>query len=317
MTAVSRALPALLVSLALVAACAGPAPSAGSPSPSAPAPTGASPSASGEPSATPGGSASPSATAEPSASGATRIVRAYFVVSAADGKPGLVPVLREVADTTAVATAAMTALVAGPTARERGSVPNLVTTIPAGTRFLGVTVVNGTATVDLSREFEGGGGSLSLFMRIAQVVYTLTQFSSVTGVRFALDGQLVEMLGGEGIMVDRAIGRSDYRDDVLRPIFLDRPAWGAAFGNPGRVMGLANVFEASFQVAVLDGGGRTLAQETVMATCGTGCWGTFDVTIPYTVDRAGWGTLRAWEPSAKDGSPINVIEYPVWLTPGG
>jgi len=39
------------------------------------------------------------------------------------------------------------------------------------------------------------------------------------------------------------------------------------------------------------------------------------VTIRYAVGKAGWGTLRVFEPSAKDGSPTNTTEYPVWLTP--
>jgi hypothetical protein len=52
-----------------------------------------------------------------------------------------------------------------------------------------------------------------------------------------------------------------------------------------------------------------------MATCGTGCRGTFDVTIPYTVSEAGWGTLRVWEASARDGGAQFVREYPAWLTP--
>ncbi len=54
-----------------------------------------------------------------------------------------------------------------------------------------------------------------------------------------------------------------------------------------------------------------------MATCGSGCRGTFDVTAQYKVTKAQWGTLRAYNPSAKDGSPEDVREYPVWLTPGG
>ena len=53
-----------------------------------------------------------------------------------------------------------------------------------------------------------------------------------------------------------------------------------------------------------------------MATCGTGCRGTFDVTLDYNVSAAQWGTLRVYAGSAKDGSPENVREYPVWLTPG-
>jgi hypothetical protein len=79
--------------------------------------------------------------------------------------------------------------------------------------------------------------------------------------------------------------------------------------------GIANVFEAQFQVQVLDGDGTILADEPVMASCGTGCWGSFKASVPYTVDRAQYGTLRVYEPSAKDGSPINVTEYRVWLTP--
>jgi hypothetical protein len=39
------------------------------------------------------------------------------------------------------------------------------------------------------------------------------------------------------------------------------------------------------------------------------------VTIEYDVAKAQWGTLRVWDGSAKDGSPENVREYPVWLTP--
>ena len=52
-----------------------------------------------------------------------------------------------------------------------------------------------------------------------------------------------------------------------------------------------------------------------MASCGTGCLGTFDETIPYAVPAAGPGTLQVYEPSAVDGSPVNVTDYPVTLSP--
>jgi hypothetical protein len=54
-----------------------------------------------------------------------------------------------------------------------------------------------------------------------------------------------------------------------------------------------------------------------MASCGTGCRGSFDVTVPYTVDQAQTGTLRVWDGSMKDGRPIDVREYPVGLAPAG
>ena len=275
-------------------------PDAASPTPTA-QPTGST-TPSGGPTATPDSTPAPTATV---------IVRAYFLAN-----EHLVPVLREIPRTQAVATAAIRELLAGPNAREQVASPALVTTIPAGTQLLGLSITNGVATIDLSREYETGGGSASMFGRLSQVVYTLTQFSTVDGVLFKLDGQPVTIFGGEGLILDHPVGRADYHDQ-LPAIFVDRPAWGAALGNPGTVTGLANVFEATFRVQLMDAGGAQLADQQVMATCGTGCWGTFSAQLSYTVAKAQWGTLRVLDYSAKDGSPENVTDYPVWLTPIG
>jgi germination protein M len=261
----------------------------------------------------PDGSTSPSDAPSASPAG-TMIVRAYFFLAGPQGSAGIVPVLREIPATTGVAKAAMTALLAGPNAKEGAATPKISTTIPAGTQLLGLSINNGVATVDLSREFESGGGSASVLGRLGQVVYTLTQFPSVKSVLFEVEGREVHAFGGEGAVLDGPVGRSDY-DSVLPNIFVDRPAWGAALGNPGRVSGNANVFEATFRITLLDGSGRQLVDQQAMATCGTGCRGTFGVTIRYDVPKAQWGTLRVWDGSAKDGSPQDVREYPVWLTP--
>jgi germination protein M len=275
------------------------------------------PSASSSPgtSATPTAAATPRPTATPAPSSAgTSVVRAYFVLGSFTDNEGLAPVLREVPQTKAVATAAMRELLAGPDEPELSARPAMYTAIPDGTTLLGISITSGVATVNLSQEFESGGGSASMQARVAQVVYTLTQFPTVTGVRFQLDGVPVTALGGEGIVLDQPVGRDDFRDQ-LPGIFVDRPAWGASLGNPGTVSGEANVFEATFQIELLDAGGRTLAGKTVTATCGTGCWGSFRTSLSYTVVRGQWGTLRVFESSAQDGTPVNVTEYPVWLTP--
>jgi hypothetical protein len=83
------------------------------------------------------------------------------------------------------------------------------------------------------------------------------------------------------------------------------------------VTGTADVFEARFRLQVLDGRRHVLADLPVCATCGTGCRGTFDVTVRYAIATAEWGTLRVFDLSAKDGTPIDVSEIPVWLTPSG
>ena len=120
--------------------------------------------------------------------------------------------------------------------------------------------------------------------------------------------------GREGIVLDGPQRRADF-EEQLPSTFVDRPAFGAAAGNPARISGTSNVFEATFRVALLDGSRKVLVDKMTMATCGSGCRGTFDVTLQYDVPKAQWGTLRVYFGSAKDGSPTDIRDYPVWLTP--
>jgi hypothetical protein len=282
------------------------------PEPSAsPAPTPSAP-PSGSPNASPIGS--PAATPTPTPTPATTeimIVRAYYVLGGGVGVEGLVPTLRELPRTAGVARAAMESLLKG-----EGLTDRLSSAIPAGTRLLGLSVRDGIATVDLSREFETGGGSASMTYRLGQVVYTLTQFPTIQAVAFQIEGTRVTTFGPEGIELATPQSRFDY-EGSLPEIFADRPAYRAAIGNPARITGNANVWEASFLVAILDGSGAKLVEAPEMATCGSGCRGTFDVTLRYDVSRAQWGTLRVYYGSAKDGSPQGIRDYPVWLTPAG
>ena len=111
-----------------------------------------------------------------------------------DGK--IAPVRRSVEATPGVARASLEALLEGPTSEERAG--GLVSAIPEGTRLLDIAVADGVATVDLSGEFDDGGGSASMQARVAQVVATLTRFPTIERVGFRLDGEDVDAIGGEG-----------------------------------------------------------------------------------------------------------------------
>jgi hypothetical protein len=258
---------------------------------------------------TPKPTSKPTPTPKPSASTTdTSIVRAYFMLGSLTGNPGLVPTLREVPKTQAVGRAAMTQLLDGPKGAELEVSPAMYTSIPEGTRLIDLQIANSRATVTLSSEFGRAAANFQQGVAAAQVVYTLTQFSSVDEVTIVIEGGASQ----------RALTRADFQlVGILPAIFVDRPAWGAAAGNPMRVAGLANVFEATFQVQVLDGKGRIIADKAVTATCGTGCWGSFKTDVPYSIAKAQYGTLRVFNSSAKDGSPENVTEYRVWLTTAG
>ena len=258
---------------------------------------------------TPGPSETPPATEAPTAaptsepSGGTSVKIYLFM----DGK--LVPVRRAIEATRAVGRAALNALFEGPTAEEAAADPPLTTDIPDGTILLGLDIADGVATVDLSREFESGGDAASVSRRLAQVVYTLTQFPTVNRVAFLLDGKPTTAGDRQG-----TVTREDF-EEHLPSVFVERPTWGATLEDPVRVSGIANVFEAVFFVQVRDEDGRSLAKERVTASCGTGCWGSFDVSIPYDFSGGQSGSLVTYNLSAKDGSIEDLRSYPVTLVP--
>ena len=76
----------------------------------------------------------------------------------------------------AVLRGALSEVLAGPTAAERDS--GLHSEIPDGTELRDVTLAEGLATLDLGATYESGGGSLSMTARVAQVVFTATQFEN-------------------------------------------------------------------------------------------------------------------------------------------
>ena len=215
--------------------------------------------------------------------------------------------------------AALAALLAGPTAEERAAGRH--SEIPAGTVLQGLAVHGGVATVDLSGRFESGGGSLSMLARLAQVVFTLTQFPSVERVQFKLDGQPVEAFGGEGVILAAYATRRAFAD-LAPAILVESPAVGETVASPLRLQGAALVFEATFLAHIVAEDGRTIAEQVVTGTRPTDDADlpyrydfatTFDVEVPFTIERPGRGALIVFEQSAKDGSRINVVEIPLIL----
>jgi spore germination protein GerM len=209
--------------------------------------------------------------------------------------------------------AAVQALLEGPTDFEQGY--GLTTAVPEGTQFLGLTIEDGVAHVDLTSEYESGGGTLSMSMRLAQVVYTLTQFPTVKGVVFSLDGEPIDVLGGEGVVIDHPLTRKDYAE-LLPAILVTRPLLGEKVGNPVVVLGTANVFEANVTVRILNSRGKEIASNFTTATCGTGCRGSFRVALGYEVDEEQEGTIVVHDDDAAGaGHPPHEVRIPVTLTP--
>jgi hypothetical protein len=229
--------------------------------------------------------------------------------------PYLVAVHRTL-DASLPATTAMQALLDGPTNQEKRK-QGISSAIPARTKLRGISISGGVATVNLSGRFDNGGGSSSMQARLAQVVWTLTQFPTVDGVKFKINGTPTTVFGGEGVIVDSPSEPMDW-EDLLPAILVTRPAFGGAAANPVRITGYARTFEATFIAQVETAGGHRLGR-TVVTYGGvdSGEFGWFDITLPYRNHRVRNGIVKVWEASAQDGHPINVREYRVRLAPSG
>ena len=247
------------------------------------------------------GTAEPSPGAD-SASGDDMAVRVYFLRGE---KLGVAE--RQVPKSDAVATAAVTALCLGVNADEKQA--GLGSAVPAGTELLGLDVEDGVATVDLTGDFASGGGSLSMQARVAQVVYTLTQYPTVKSVAFKVNGEPVTALGGEGLVLDTGQTRADWRD--FEPnIFVERPGVGATVSSPFVLEGTAMVFEGSFMAELADADGKQLVKVPVQASAGGPERGDFRESLAYDTSASS-GTLIVYDLSAEDGSRRDEVRIPV------
>ena len=226
-----------------------------------------------------------------------------------DGKVS--PVRRTIESTPAVARAALTELLKGPTADERAD--RLSSAIPSETALRDISLSGGVATVDLDGTFDDGGGSASMLGRVAQIVATLTRFPTIERVAFRIDGAPVEAVGGEGVVVDPPVGRRAIEEQTPQ-ILVESPLPGDTVRSPIRLRGTANVFEATVSIDVRGANGKLLKRTFTTATSGTGTRGTFDTEVALP-DRTGPVTVVAYESSAEDGRPLHVVELPLQLVP--
>jgi hypothetical protein len=150
-----------------------------------------------------------------------------------------------------------------------------------------VTISGGTANVQLSDATPD---------EVAEIVYTLTQFPSVTQV---------DVAGRAGLT----------RDDFaayLPIIFVESPASGSEVPSTITVSGTATVFEATLVVELVSDG-KILDKQTVTASEGAPARGTFSTTLHS--GAAGPAVVTAFSPSAENGTPQHQVDVPVTVTP--
>jgi len=98
---------------------------------------------------------------------------------------------------------AVTLLLAGPTDEEKAQ--GFYSEIPGGTRLLGVHRRKGHVIVDLSNQFQSGGGSTSIQQRLEAVRKTVSANEPDAGLELTVQGRPLTTLGGEGLEVPESL----------------------------------------------------------------------------------------------------------------
>jgi hypothetical protein len=99
-------------------------------------------------------------------------------------------------------------------------------------------------------------------------------------------------------------------DEVL----VDNPKPGDTVSGRIRVTGKITAFEAQFRVAVYGADGGAIIDVSGTSSQGQ-TLAPYEVTAPVNVTQSTPACLWVYEKSAKDGSPVHVLQVPITLTP--
>jgi len=97
---------------------------------------------------------------------------------------------------------AVKSLINGPSAKEKKA--GVYTEIPAGTRLISITEAPSRLVINLTSDFENGGGTDSIYKRLFQLIKTV-KINSNLPLYLQLDGKQVDVIGGEGIMINQPL----------------------------------------------------------------------------------------------------------------
>ena len=121
---------------------------------------------------------------------------------------------------------------------------------------------------------------------------------------------------GSGLLTAPTATPSESPEPAGPAITITTPAEDETVSVPFTVSGEANTFEAALTVEVVDQSGTGMCVRQLMATSGSGTPGTWEGTLAFPPEVDALPVmLRAYAHSAKDGSIIDLVEYPITIAP--
>lgn len=192
--------------------------------------------------------------------------------------------------------------------------PDAAQVLPAATGIRSVTVRDGTATIDFSREvLRANVGAAGEAMGLQSIVNTITEYPEVQQVAILVEGKLDEEAKNWWGHV--GLHEQPFTRDVSRvfepAIWVTSPVPGQVVAPPLVITGSASVFEATVHARLRDEHGREIAQGFATAAEGAPGRGDFVLALDFPAGTPGKGQVEVFWPSPADGREIHKVIIPV------
>lgn len=108
---------------------------------------------------------------------------------------------------------AVESLLKGPNEKEKSA--GLSSAMPEEATLVDIRIEGDIVYLDFSKDIEKGGGTTLMMDRLAQIVYTATQFPPVSKVQLLINGKPIKYFSGEGITdVEKPMGRDNFNYEI-------------------------------------------------------------------------------------------------------
>jgi len=109
---------------------------------------------------------------------------------------------------------------------------------------------------------------------------------------------------------------TDPADPADPAITIEYPLAGATLPVPFVANGTANTFEATLTIDAVDASGMQMCVRHLTATSGSGTRGTWQGMLAFPPEEDPLAvTMRAYTFSARDGSMVDLVQFPVLISP--
>ena len=130
----------------------------------------------------------------------------YFLSVDNNGSSWFTKSIRPLPDKQTKMSYAIKSLIEGPQKAEKRN--GVYSEIPSSTKLLGIKELDDKIIVDLSGDFQYGGGADSLYSRVKQLIKTSLANCGSKPVYLYIDGKQANVIGGEGIMINQPLSEN-------------------------------------------------------------------------------------------------------------